>query len=73
MDWKEIQEKYEHLRSEGKTEEEAIEILKDEVGVFAKDCAEPPEKVTGMMPDFGSSIFATLLSAIFFGRGGWGR
>lgn len=78
MDWKELQAKYLKLQSEGKTEEEATEMLKDEIGAFAKECVEHPEKMTDAMPEFGGAIqsnpvFADLLFFLFFRpRGGWG-
>ena len=56
MDWKEIKEKSKRLQSDGKTEEEAAEILKDEIGVFAKECFEHPEKMTDAISDLGGAI-----------------
>ena len=78
MDWKEIEEKYQRLQAEGKTDEEATEMLKDEIGAFAKECVEHPEKMTDAIPDLGGAIqnnpiFADLLFFLFFRpRGGWG-
>jgi len=78
MEWKELQGKYQRLQSEGKTEKEAAEMLKDEIGVFAKECFEQPEKMTDVMPELGGAIqnnpnFADLLFSLFFRpRGGWG-
>ena len=78
MDWKEIEEKYQRLQAEGKTDEEATEMLKDEIDAFAKECVEHPEKMTGVMPGFGDAIksnpvLADLLFFLFFRpSGGWG-
>ena len=81
MDWKELKEKSKRLQSEGKTEEEeeAVEMLKDEIGAFAEECFEHPEKLVDTIPDLGGAIqnnpvLAGLLS-FFFSRygGGWGR
>ena len=78
MDWKEIKEKSERLQSEGKTAEEAAEMLKDEIGVFAKECVEHPEKATDAMPDLGkimqvNPVLSDLFFFLFFRpRGGWG-
>ncbi len=78
MDWKEIEEKYQRLQADGKTDEEATEMLKDEIGAFAKECVEHPEKMTGVMPDFGGAIqsnpvLADLLFFLFLRpRSGWG-
>ena len=79
MDWKELKEKSKRLQSEGKTEEEAAEMLKDEIGAFAKECFEHPEKMVDAIPDLGGAIqnnpvLADLLFFLFFRpRGGWGR
>lgn len=78
MDWKEIQEKSQKLQAEGKTEQEAADMLKDEIGVFAKECCAHPEKMTDVMPDLCKDIqnspgFADLLFFLLFRpRGGWG-
>lgn len=78
MDWKELQQKYQQLQSDGKTAEEAADMLKDEIGVFAKECVNQPEKMTDVMPELGGAIqnnpiFADLLFLLFFRpRGGWG-
>lgn len=79
MDWKELQAKYLQLQSEGKTEEEATEMLKDEIGIFAKECVKHPEKMTDAMPDLGgviqnNPVLANLFLTFFFRtRGGFGR
>ena len=79
MDWKELKEKSKRLQSEGKTEEEAVEILKDEIGAFAEECFEHPEKMVDTIPDLGGAIqnnpvLADLLFFFFFRHGGgWGR
>lgn len=79
MDWKELKEKSKRLQSEGKTEEEAAEILKDEIGAFAKECFEHPEKMVDTIPDLGGAIqnnpvLADLLFFFFFRHGDrWGR
>lgn len=78
MDWKEIQAKYQRLQADGKTAEEAAELLKDEMGVFAKECFEQPEKMTDVMPELGGAIqsnpvLADLLFLLLFRpRSGWG-
>jgi len=78
MDWKELHGKYQYLQSDGKTAEEAAEMLNDEIGVFAKECIEHPEKMTDVMPELGcaiqnNSFLADLLFSLFFHpRGGWG-
>lgn len=79
MDWKDLQEKYRQLQAEGKTAEDAAEMLKDEIGVFAKECAKHPEKMVDAMPDIGSTITNSPLLAFFLfvlllrPRGGWSR
>ena len=79
MDWKELKEKSRRLQSEGKTEEEAAEMLKDEIGAFAEECLEHPEKMVDAIPDLGGAIqnnpvLANLLLFLFFRpSGGWGR
>lgn len=78
MDWKELQEKYQRLQSDGKTADEAAEMLKDEIGVFAKECFNQPEKLTDAMPDLvkavgNNPVLADILYFLLFRpRGGWG-
>lgn len=78
MDWQEIKMKSELLQSEGKTEEEAAEMLKDEIRIFVKECVEHPGKVIEAMPDLSEAFKNTpipacvLLLLLFQQRGGWG-
>ena len=78
MDWKEIKEKSEILQAQGKTEKEAAEILRDEIGVFAKGCVEHPEKLMEAMHDFSGamqnnpSMTNFLCFLLFRSRSGWG-
>lgn len=78
MYWKELQAKYQQLQSEGKTAEDAAEMLRDEIAAFAKECVEQPEKMTDAMPDLGgviqdNPILADLIFFLFFStRSGWG-
>lgn len=78
MDWKELQEKYNQLQAEGKTADEAAEMLKDEIGVFAKECFARPEKMADAVSDLNKSAqnnpaAANLLFFFLFRpRDGWG-
>lgn len=74
MDWKELKEKSKLLQAEGKSEQEAAELLRDEIRSFARECIEHPEKIADVMPDLGkmvqeNPVLATLLLS---SKGGWG-
>lgn len=78
MDWKELQEKYTRLQAQGESAQNAAEMLKDDICVFAKECVEHPEKATDAMPEFGkimqdNPVLSDLFFFLFFRpRGGWG-
>ena len=79
MYWKELQEKYRQLQAEGKTDEEATEMLRGEIHAFAKECVEQPGKVVDVMPKLSKAalddpILSSLLSVLLVSsRNGWGQ
>lgn len=66
------------MKSEGKSDEEILELLKGDIAAFAKECYEEPAKMDNFVKQTekemkSNSIMSTFLFGFLFGRyNGWG-
>jgi hypothetical protein len=80
MNWREINEKYMQLQADGKSAQEAAEMLRDEIGEIAKECASNPKRMAEIMSELkegnglghNPAFTALLFSFLFRARDGWG-
>lgn len=68
MTLQEIRDKHDNLASEGKSEEEISELLKDDISAFAKECFDKPEKMNDFAKQMEEEMKSnSIMSTFLFG------
>ena len=79
MTFQEIKDKQQKMKSEGKSDKEISELLKDDIAAFAKECYEDHSKMDSFVKQMESDMKSnSIMNTFLFGLlsdkyNGWGR
>ncbi len=78
MKFQDIKDKQEKMKSEGKSDEEILELLKGDIASFAKECYEDHSKMESFVKQMESDMKSnSIMNTFLFGLlsdkyNGWG-